>query len=456
MLTAPRIDDPTAPRSSAAVEAGLERATMRRVSLRVLPLLFVAYICAHLDRTNLGFAALQMNRDLGFSPAVYGLGAGIFFLGYGLFELPSNLILARVGARRWIPRIMITWGLIAAGMMFAHTPTSFYVLRFLLGVAEAGFFPGVVFYLTAWFPATYRAQAVSRFMLALYASAILSGWLAGPLLGLDGRLGLAGWKWLFLLEGLPSVVLGVAMLALLTDGPEKASWLPPQEREWLQQRLRREQEECSTSHGASLRGALLNPRLWQLGYIWAVFFCCANAYTFWAPQLIRNLFHWTAGRTGNAMAVISLVGAVALLLSGAHSDKVGERWLHVAAPLLAVGAAWLIVSAAISPTLSLLGLALVYTSFSCLYGPFWCLPSQFLTGDAAAGGLALVSSIGAAGAFAGPNIVGVTQQMTGNPHAGYWALALLALSGAAMTFYLRQMDAASSRSPTIRSVRVAK
>jgi ACS family tartrate transporter-like MFS transporter len=213
--------------------ATLERTTLRAVSLRLIPFLFVLYVVSFLDRVNVGFAALEMNRDLGFSPAVYGFGAGIFFIGYSLFEVPSNLILARVGARRWIARIMITWGLIAAGMMFVRGPLSFYLLRFLLGIAEAGFFPGIIFYLSGWFPAEARARAIARFMTAIPVSGMIGGPISGALLGLGGRLGLTGWQWLFLLEGLPAVLLGVAVLRFLPDRPEVARWLAPDQRTWL-------------------------------------------------------------------------------------------------------------------------------------------------------------------------------------------------------------------------------
>src|SRR5262245_31477233 len=214
-----------------------EQVTVAKVTRRLLPFLFLLDIVCFLDRVNVGFAALEMNRDLGFSPAVYGFGAGIFFIGYSLFEVPSNLILARVGARRWIARIMITWGLIAAGMMFVRGPLSFYLLRFLLGIAEAGFFPGIIFYLSGWFPAEARARAIARFMTAIPVSGMIGGPISGALLGLDGRLGLTGWQWLFLLEGLPAVVLGVAVLRFLPDRPEVAQWLAPDQRTWLTTRL---------------------------------------------------------------------------------------------------------------------------------------------------------------------------------------------------------------------------
>ena len=245
----------------------LERTTLRSVSRRLIPFLFVLYVVSFLDRVNVGFATLEMNRDLGFSPAVYGFGAGIFFIGYSLFKVPSNLILAHVGARRWIARIMITWGLIAAGMMFVRGPLSFYVLRFVLGIAEAGFFPGIIFYLSGWFPAEARARAIARFMTAIPVSGMIGGPISGALLGLDGRLGLAGWQWLFLLEGLPAVVLGVAVLRFLPDGPEDAPWLAPEQRTWLAARLATERDRCVKHHGFSVTQALSSGVVWQMGLL---------------------------------------------------------------------------------------------------------------------------------------------------------------------------------------------
>ena len=245
---------------STDVGSPLARATLRAVSRRLIPFLFLLYVVSFLDRVNVGFAALEMNSDLGLSPAVYGFGAGIFFFGYALLEVPSNLILAHVGARRWIARIMITWGIIAAGMMFVRGPVSFYVLRFMLGIAEAGFFPGIIFYLSEWFPADARARAVARFMTAIPVSAVIGGPISGALLGLSGRLGLAGWQWLFLLEGLPAVLLGVAVLRYLPDRPDDAAWLAPEQRRWLIERLGNERDACIERHGLTVIRALSSGR----------------------------------------------------------------------------------------------------------------------------------------------------------------------------------------------------
>lgn len=411
------------------------RSTVRRVSLRLIPFLFICYICAHLDRTNLAIASLQMNRALRLTAAAYGFGAGIFYVGYALFEIPSNLILARIGARRWIARIMITWGVLAAAMSLVRTPTSFYVLRFLLGVGEAGFFPGVVYYLTNWFPAANRARAVSRFMLAIPIASVISGALAGPLLGLEGRLGLSGWQWLFIIEGMPSVLLGVVLLFYLTDGPGDARWLTAAQRSWLVGQLQAEREQCEQSHGSSLRRALTSKRVWQLGYVWATFYLAANAYTFWAPQIIKDLSGRSAGWVGTVLAVIGIVGVITIFLNGVHSDRSRERWLHVAVPLSVAALAWVTLATPVPGWVKLIALALVYTGVDSIFGPFWCLPSTFLTGGAAAGGLALVSSLGALGGFVGPNVLGIAQTLTHSSRAGFVLVAFLL--GTAVLLLLR-------------------
>src|SRR5262245_37595181 len=259
------------------------------VTRHLLPFLLLLYIVAWLDRVNVGFAALTMNQDLGFSASVYGFGAGVFFVGYALFEIPSNLILARVGARLWIARIMITWGLISVAMMFVHTPLSFYVLRFLLGVAEAGFLPGIIYYLGGWFPGAARARAVSWFMAAIPLSVVVGGPLAGALLSLNGLAGLSGWQWLYLLEGVPAVILGFVVLWYLTDTPAEARWLEERERSWLSAQIADERERARVRHNVGLSQALLHPTVWQLALI--MFTCQTGSYglTLWVPQIVKGL-----------------------------------------------------------------------------------------------------------------------------------------------------------------------
>jgi ACS family tartrate transporter-like MFS transporter len=269
-----------------AVTADVGRATLAKVSWRLLPFLLLLYVVAWIDRVNIGFAALQMNADLGFSAAVYGFGAGVFFIGYALFEVPSNLILVRVGARLWIARIMITWGILSVLMLYVEGPMSFYTLRFLLGVAEAGFLPGIIYYLGTWYPAAERARAVSWFMLAIPLSTVIGAPLAGLLLQLDGWHGLQGWQWLFLLEGLPAIVLGFVVLGYLTDTPEKAAWLAPDERRWLAERIASEHRAAHERYGVGVSAALVHPTVWLLGLILFACQCGSYGLTLWIPQIV--------------------------------------------------------------------------------------------------------------------------------------------------------------------------
>jgi ACS family tartrate transporter-like MFS transporter len=423
-----------------------EFTAVSKVTRRLLPFLFVLYVVCFLDRVNLGFAALQMNRDLGFSPAVYGFGAGVFFLGYVLFEVPSNLVLARVGARRWIARIMITWGLIAAAMMFIRGPLSLYALRFLLGAAEAGFFPGMIYYLSRWYPAAERARAIARFMVAIPVSGIVGGPISGALLGLNGWLGLAGWQWLFLLEGLPAVLLGFVVLAFLTDGPEEATWLTPSEREWLSARLSAERNECERRHGLGVVQALTNGTVWQLGAL----ILLSNAFGvyvlgLWLPQIVRSLGGMSDLAVGIVTAVPNLVAAVAMVLVGAHSDRSGERLLHIAAVATVAGVGFVASALLHSPPLVVVALSLAAAGAISSHGPFWTLPSRFLTGSAAAGGIALIVSIANLAGFAGPYIMGLLRGASGNFRSGLLSVGLATLTGAVLAIRLTHAPVLAGR-----------
>jgi ACS family tartrate transporter-like MFS transporter len=422
-----------------AYAEALEQTTLARVTRRLLPFLFLLYIVCFLDRVNLGFAALQMNHDLGFSPAVYGFGAGVFFLGYILFEVPSNLMLARVGARVWIARIMITWGLVSSAMMFVRGPLSLYGLRFLLGAAEAGFFPGIIYYLSGWFPATRRARAIARFMVAIPLSGVIGGPLSGALLSLDGRLGLAGWQWLFLLEGVPAVLLGFVVLAYLTDRPDQAAWLAPDERAWLTARLGQERDERERHHGLSVRQALANGTVWRLG----VLLLLCNAFGvyvlgLWLPQIVAEFSGLSDFEVGVVSAVPNLAAAVAMVLVGAHSDRSGERLLHVAGAATAAGLGFLASAWLHSPPLVVLALSVAAAGLLSSHGPFWPLPSVFLSGSAAAGGIALIVSIANLGGFLGPYVMGLLKRSSGNFQSGLMALAVVSLAGAALAVRLRR------------------
>jgi D-galactonate transporter len=415
----------------------LERITVSKVGWRLLPFLLLLYIIAWIDRVNIGFAALQMNRDLGFSPAVYGFGAGVFFIGYALFEVPSNLILARVGARLWIARIMITWGVLSVAMLFVQGATSFYVLRFLLGVAEAGFLPGILYYLGNWFPAAERARAVSWFMLGIPLSTVVGGPLAGLILGLSGWHGLTGWQWLFLLEGVPAVVLGFVVLGYLTDSPEEAKWLEPEERSWLAAKVRAESAAAERRHGVGLRAALLHPTVWQLGIVLFACQCCSYGLTLWIPQIVQGLAGLSEIAVGAISAIPYAAAAVGMILIGASSDRSGERLLHVAIPS-AVAALGFAASAYLtSPVPSMIALTVAAVGDIGTRGPFWALPTRFLTGSAAAGGIALINTFASLGGFVGPYAVGVVRGVTGGFAGGMTFLALVMLVGAIVALLLR-------------------
>lgn len=398
-------------------------ATLRKVSRRLIPFLFLLYVAAYLDRINVGFAQLQMKSALGFSDAVYGLGAGIFFVGYFLFEVPSNLILARVGARVWIARIMITWGLISSAMAFVHTPESFYVLRFLLGVAEAGFFPGVIYYLGLWFPAEERASAVSKFMTATAIAGVIGGPLAAVLFKLEGVAGLAGWQWIFVAEGLPSVLLGVIVLFYLTERPDTARWLSPEERAYLSARVKAG-DDAIDRHGATpLRAALMHPIVWRLALLYFTLIVGFYSISFWSPQIIQSLSGFGNAQVALISAIPYVVAAAAMVIVGAHSDRTRERCGHVAAAAF-VGALGMVATAYVhSPWLGVIALSVAAAGIWSAVPVFWSLPTAFLTGTAAAGAIALINSFGNLAGFAAPYAIGRVREATGS-----YSLSLLLIA----------------------------
>jgi MFS transporter, ACS family, tartrate transporter len=404
----------------------LSTVTLRKVSYRLIPFLFLLYIIAWLDRVNVGFAGLQMNADLGFSSTVFGFGSGIFFLGYCLFEIPSNIILERVGARLWIARIMVTWGLISAGMMLVRTPALFYLLRFLLGVAEAGFFPGVIYYLSLWYPTAQRARAIAAFMTAVPVTGLIGGPLSGALLELDGIYGLAGWQWLFLLEGLPAVVLGASVIFYLNDRPETTQWLTPAERSWLVETLAAERKTLRPN----IRVALTDTTVWKLGIIFLLVAAGFYGYSFWAPLVIKSLTGLSNFKVGLVLGAISAITILGMLLNSYHSDRTGERAIHIAIPLLVMGVGLVGCALLRQPVLAIIALLLVPLGHCASYGPFWSMPTQFLTGPAAAAGIALVTMIANVGGFAGPAVIGVLKSRTGTHTDAFLLLGALAVIAA--------------------------
>jgi MFS transporter, ACS family, tartrate transporter len=423
----------------------LEAAAIRRITWRAMPLLFALYVVCFLDRTNVGFAALQLNRDLSFSPAVYGFGAGIFFLGYALFEVPSNLVLARVGARRWIGRIAISWGLLASAMMFVRTPASFYVMRFLLGVAEAGAFPGIIYYLTLWFPAQQRARALSRFMIAVPIAGALGGVLGGALLALDGRLGLAGWQWLFLLEGVPAMVLGLVTLRWLTDRPEDATWLPDAERNWLRRKLAAEAAVRRDDSRPSLRATLTSPVVWWVSLPYFLMSLAMYALLLWQPTLMKEMAHLGNNGVAAGMTLSGLAGAVAMIAIGLMSDRSGERVFHAAATVIIAMVACVVAALTGHPIVAVIAIGLAAAVGTAFLPVFWCIPPMVLGGSVAAGGIGLINSLANLGGFLGPAALGVIRGNTGDFTTGLLAIAGGCLAAAISTLTLYRALARTMR-----------
>jgi len=399
------------------------RSAIAKASRRIIPFLVLCYAVAFLDRVNVGYAALEMNADLGFSPAIYGAGAGIFFVGYILFEVPSNLALQRFGARIWIARIMISWGLIAIAMALITGAASFYVMRFLLGVAEAGFFPGIILYLTYWFPAAERARIVSLFMAAVPIAILVGGPVSGALLEMHGAFGLKGWQWLFIIEGLPAVVLGIVTLKFLDDGPDQANWLSTDERKALSRTLSAEAEAARAVGYAELGQALTKPRVLVLGLLYFCIVIGLYGISFWMPQVLQT-YGLSPLEIGFATAIPFFFAAIAMVLWGAHSDRTGERIWHVALPLFIGGAAFAWSATTLPLALILVALTLATAGTYAAIGTFWSLPTSILAGTGAAAGLALINSIGNTGGLVGPPIIGAIKQ-----DAGTFTEALLFLAG---------------------------
>ena len=419
--------------SDASARVG--KRALRKASWRMIPLLGVGYGIAYMDRINISFASLQMNRDLHFSAAVYGFGAGLFFLSYAACEVPSNLLLCRFGARRWLARIMLTWGLLAMAMMLVRTPVQFYVMRFLLGVAEAGFFPGVIFYLSEWFPAQVRARVISRFYIALPLSSTVMGAVAGPLLHLQGRLGLAGWQWLFLLEGLPSVLFSVVLWRLLTDKPKDAEWLSVEERAWLMREMA--SEHALGGHGEDIGSALRDARVWQIGGIMLCMLTTAYAYQLSSPAILERATGLGVTAVGWLVSGAGLLGAVAMLGNAAHSDRTGERRWHVVVPFLLMVVAFAVSGLLRTPWVVVAGLTVGYVCNVGLQTPLLALPGTFLQGRSMAAGIAAMNTVGMMGGFIGPWAMGLVKDHTGEYRMGLAALAVPSLVAAGLAWGLR-------------------
>lgn len=417
------------------MEMDIEKRTLRKITWRIVPFIMILYLIAYIDRVNIGFAALTMKEDLGFTASILGFGAGIFFLGYFLFEVPSNVILHKVGARIWIARVMLTWGLIAGGMAFVESSTSFYVMRFLLGVAEAGFFPGIILYLTYWFPARHRAGVIAMFMAAAPIAVAIGSPISAALLEMDGIMGLAGWQWMFIIEAIPALILGVVVFFYMTDRPEKAKWLKDDERNWLIKTMREEDVgKGSTQHHSILRG-LINPRVLALALVY--FGTSAGLYTLsiWAPQMIKEL-GVTSMTVGLVNAIPPIISVVAMVLWSRHSDRTNERTWHVAIACM-TAAVGLVIAASTYNLIGLIAaLTIVNVGISCSKPPLWSMPTLFLSGTAAATGIATINSIGNLGGFAGPVMIGWVKDQTGSYAGGLYFVAGLLILSTVLTLIL--------------------
>ncbi|WP_342956375.1 MFS transporter [Paraburkholderia sp. JHI869] len=402
----------------------LEQRAVGKAARHLVPLIVICFFVAYLDRTNIGIAALQMNKDLGMTASMFGFGAGLFFLMYFIMEVPSNLLMMRYGPRRWIARVLLSWGIVAGGMAFVKGPISFYIMRALLGMAEAGFYPAVLFYLTQWFPPAYRARVIGYLNVAGPLAFLIGAPISSSLLGFDGLLNLRGWQWLFIIEALPAIFLAGVVLKRLPDRPSEAKWLAPEERNWLDQQLVNEERERKAIRDYTVMQAMLSPTVYILGFV--MFSVVLNVYSvgFFLPQIVKA-FGLTYSQTGLLSAVPFIAGSVGILWMARRSDVKGERRWHTAAPLFlaAIG----LVAAALAQNLEIKILAFSVVAFGA-YGcvsAFWTLPSTFLTGAAMASGIAVINSIGALGGFAGPWLMGIVKDATGSFSGGLLCLAIV-------------------------------
>jgi MFS transporter, ACS family, tartrate transporter len=432
----------------------LEVRTIRKVSARLIPFLMICYFIAYLDRVNVGFAALTMNKSLGLTATMFGFGSGVFFLTYFVFEVPSNLALDRFGARTWIARIMLSWGILSGLMAFIpqiaqatglSNGVSFYIVRLLLGAAEAGFFPGIIFFLTLWYPSAYRGRIISAFMAAIPLSSAIGSPISGMILGMDGIWGFEGWQWLFIIEAAPAIVLAIATYLYLTDRPADASWLEPDERAWLTDRLETERRQREAVHHISVWQALYNPRVWALALVYFGLVACVYGVAFWLPQIIKA-FGLSNFATGWVTAIPYAIGAAFMVWFGYNSDSTGERKGHTAIGLL-IGAAGIAASTLTSdPTLTIVA----FTIGACgVFGSlpvFWTLPTAVLSGTAAAAGIAVINSIGNLAGFVGPYAMGWMKDATGSLTGGLLLIAALAVIAMAIVLALGH-NASLERAP---------
>lgn len=445
-MTNPAGDGIVAPLKGASLSVAEQRATMAKITWRLIPLLFICYIIAYIDRINVGFAKLHLREVLGVTAdafsSVYGFGAGLFFIGYFIFEVPSNLILQRVGARVWIARIMVVWGLVSMAFMFMKGVTMFYVMRFLLGAAEAGFFPGVLLYLTYWYPAKERARTIALFALGGVAAGVVGSPISGAILGMNGVAGLAGWQWLFLIEAIPAVLLGFVVLWILPNGPQQSKWLTDREKAWLKTRMDEDAASTGAAERHSLRDVFANRQVWLLCLLYFLMNVGGYGYEMWLPTIVKGFSGQSDAMVGFINMIPYFVAGVVMLLVGNYSDRTGERRKCVAASATAAAVGFALAAYFKNPYLAMAALTLAFAGIKSTLGPFWALSTAFLSGTAAAGGIALINSVGNLGGFFGPYLVGLIKGRTGSDVA-----AMLLLGGAllGMGIFALTLPASSSK-----------
>jgi ACS family tartrate transporter-like MFS transporter len=436
-------------------ESELQKAVVKKFMIRLIPFLSLLYAFCIIDRTNVTTASIDMTRDLKFSNTVYGMGAGLFFIGYFLFEVPSNLIMERVGARRWIARIMFTWGIISCCFMMIKTPASFYSLRFLLGIAEAGFYPGILLYLTYWVPALLRARIVSRFLALTAVLSLVSAPLGSYLLTLKGVLGLKGWQWLFLLEGLPSALLGFAVLFFLEDQPRHAKWLTDAEKDWVERNVARDTSLAGKVEHLTLKTAFTEPRILLLCLVFLLQGTGNNALGFFTPKVLTAASHgnWSSSFIALILGIPAMVGALAMVLAAEHSDRSGRRRLHVVFGYCFAGVAMLAMATLGTTTALMVCLCLIALGERIAAASYWAMTANLLGVRAAAGGIAMINSIGSLGGFIGPNVMGVVTERNHNHYGpGLAIAATLMFAGGAAALFLpadkpRELNATKSGQP---------
>ena len=428
----------------APATTSLEARTIRKLQWRILPFIFLLYVIAYIDRINVSFAALTMNKDLGISAQQYGFVVGIFFVGYFLFEIPSNLLLHRIGARIWIARILITWGIVATLTGFVHNVRELYLARFLLGLAEAGYYPGVVLYLTYWFRQREQAKAIAVVLIGIPVTTIVGGPISGFVLDHVHWLAMGSWRWLLILEGIPAVLCGLLAYMILPTRPEEATFLAPDEQAWIIAELAREHEKKLLEHKISLAQTFTHLRVWHLAAIQITALTGLYSLSFWMPQVVKSWSaHYSNTTVGLLVVIPQLVGLVSMILVSRSSDRILERRYHAAVAVLAGGIGWLGLSAATTPLVSMLMLSLIAAGIYSYFGPFWPLPSEFLHGYAAASGIALINSVGGLGGFAGPSAIGLIKDRTGSMTLGLAFVGISMLLSAVLLVLLPKRASSS-------------